>query len=118
MKSINLFCFGFGQVAESFVNKLSSENIKINLSITSREKTSQKKINQVSCNSFNLEDDRFDITGITDFQPGKPLTLIAHHSDGCSDEIVVNQSYNHNQIEWFKSGSALNCIAKVIKRLE
>ena len=43
MKSINLFCFGFGQVAESFVNKLSSENIKINLSITSREKTSQKK---------------------------------------------------------------------------
>ena len=72
MKSINLFCFGFGQVAESFVNKLSSENIKINLSITSREKTSKKKINQVSCNSFNLEDDFFDIKLIEELKKSNP----------------------------------------------
>jgi len=61
------------------------------------------------------EDDRFDITGITDFQPGKSLTLIVYHSDGSTDAIVVNQSYNQNQIEWFKSGSALNSLAKAKK---
>ena len=64
------------------------------------------------------EDDRFDITGITDFQPGESLTLIAHHSDCSTDAILVNQSYNHNQIEWFKSGSALNCLAKAEKHME
>ncbi len=58
------------------------------------------------------EDDRFDIIEIKDFQPGKSLTLIAQHSDGSIDNIVVNQSYNQNQIEWFKSGSALNSLAK------
>jgi aconitate hydratase len=58
------------------------------------------------------EDDRFDLTGITDFQLGKSLHLIVHHSDSSTDSIVVNHSYNQNQIEWFKSGSALNSIAK------
>lgn len=63
------------------------------------------------------EDDRLDITGITDFQPGETLTLIAHHSDSSTDAIVVNQSYNQNQIEWFKSGSALNSLAKAEKHM-
>ena len=61
------------------------------------------------------EDDRFDIIGITDFQPGKYLRFIAHHSDSSTDAIKVNQSYNQNQIEWFKSGSALNSLAKAKK---
>ena len=54
---------------------------------------------------------------ITDFQPEKSLNLIVHHSDGNSEAIVVNQSYNQNQIEWFKSGSALNSLAKAEKHL-
>jgi len=37
-----------------------------------------------------LEDDRFDINGLTNFQSGKPLMLIAHHTDGNFNEIVVN----------------------------
>ena len=65
-----------------------------------------------------LEDDSFDITGLTEFQPGKQLTLTAHHSDGSSDEIRVNHSCNQNQIDWFKSGSALNGIAEVERPLE
>lgn len=56
------------------------------------------------------EDDRFDITGLTTFAPGTPLTLIAHHSDGSSDSITVNHTYNEQQIEWFKAGSALNIL--------
>ena len=34
---MNLFCFGFGQVARNFVKKLISENIELKLSFTSRK---------------------------------------------------------------------------------
>ena len=58
------------------------------------------------------ENDTFDIVGLTDFTPGKPLTLVIKHSDGSSDSISVNHSYNEQQIEWFKAGGALNIIRK------
>lgn len=56
------------------------------------------------------EDDTFDINGLTSFIPGQPLTVVAHHKDGSSSEIVANHTYNEQQIEWFKSGGALNVI--------
>jgi aconitate hydratase len=56
------------------------------------------------------EDDTFDILGLTDFQPGKPLQIRLHHADGDTDLITVNHTYNEGQIEWFKAGSALNLI--------
>ena len=58
------------------------------------------------------EDDTFDISGLTTFSPGVPLALIAYHRDGSTDEIVVNHTFNENQIEWFKAGSALNLISQ------
>lgn len=56
------------------------------------------------------EDDTFDILGLTSFAPNVPLTLVIHHSNGSSEEIKVNHSYNEQQIEWFKAGGALNII--------
>lgn len=56
------------------------------------------------------EDDTIDIIGLTEFAPGKPLKAVLHHKDGSSDEIVLNHTYNHQQIEWFKAGGALNVI--------
>ncbi|HMX05804.1 MAG TPA: aconitase family protein, partial [Chitinophagales bacterium] len=56
------------------------------------------------------EDDNIDIIGLTTFSPGQPLTLRLHHSNGSSDDIIVNHTYNAQQIEWFKAGSALNLI--------
>ncbi|MFA5218598.1 MAG: aconitase family protein, partial [Bacteroidales bacterium] len=63
---------------------------------------------------FNLirEDDTFDILGLTTFAPGVPLQLVAYHRDGTTDPIQVNHTYNENQIEWFKAGSALNLIRR------
>lgn len=58
------------------------------------------------------EDDTFDIIGLTDFAPGKQLTVVLHHADGTTDEFAVNHTYNHQQIEWFKAGSALNLIRR------
>jgi aconitate hydratase len=58
------------------------------------------------------EDDSIDIVGLTEFAPGKPLTVILHHADGGTDAFTVNHTYNEQQIEWFKAGGALNIIRK------
>jgi aconitate hydratase len=56
------------------------------------------------------EDDQLSLVDIAEFAPGTPLTLKLTHADGSSEEIKVNHSYNAQQIEWFRSGSALNLI--------
>jgi len=58
------------------------------------------------------EDDSIDIIGLTEFAPDKALTLVLNHSDGSQDSIMVNHSYNEQQIEWFKAGGALNIIRR------
>lgn len=58
------------------------------------------------------EDDKIDITGLKEFTPGKPLSVILHHNDGTWTTIFANHSFNESQIEWFKAGSALNLIRK------
>jgi aconitate hydratase len=60
------------------------------------------------------EDDTIDVLGLTTFAPGTPLTLVFTHSDGTSDTILANHTYNQQQIEWFKEGAALNIIKKHI----
>lgn len=57
-----------------------------------------------------LENDTIDIIDLEIFAPGKPLTLVIYHDDSSKDEIKTNHTYNENQIEWFKAGSALNLI--------
>lgn len=56
------------------------------------------------------ENDNIDILGLTSFAPGQPLTIDLNHADGTKDTIVANHSYNAQQIEWFRSGGALNVI--------
>ncbi len=58
-----------------------------------------------------LEDDTINFLDLTDFAPGKPLTLEFVHADGSKDIIMANHTYNASQVEWFKAGSALNLIA-------
>ena len=58
------------------------------------------------------EDDTFNFVDLKDFSPGKQITIEVVHSDGSKDLIKANHSYNSQQIEWFKEGSALNLIKK------
>ena len=60
MNKLKLFCFGFGQVAECFVNKLISEKKDLNLSITSRQETHQIEFNNLKINSYMFNKDKFD----------------------------------------------------------
>lgn len=56
------------------------------------------------------EDDRIDVLGLKDLAPGKQLQVRLNHADGTTETFAVNHTYNANQIEWFKAGSALNLI--------
>ncbi len=56
------------------------------------------------------EGDRFDILGLSAFTPGCQFTLVLHHADGSEEKALLNQTYNAQQWEWFKAGSALNKI--------
>ncbi|WP_426294624.1 aconitate hydratase [Dyadobacter endophyticus] len=60
------------------------------------------------------EDDTIDIVGLETFAEGQPLTIVLHHNDGTNEEFPVNHTYNAQQIEWFKAGSALNIIRKSV----
>ena len=56
------------------------------------------------------EDDTFNFVDLEQFAPGKQLTLEAIHADGTKDMIMLNHTYNDQQIDWYKAGSALNLI--------
>ncbi|APZ47219.1 aconitate hydratase [Polaribacter reichenbachii] len=59
-----------------------------------------------------LEDDTFNFTDLNEFAPDKQLTLEIVHTDGSTDTIKLNHTYNKAQIDWYKEGSALNLIKK------
>jgi aconitate hydratase len=56
------------------------------------------------------EDDRLSLIDLKDFAPAKDITLRLRHADGSTDDIICNHTYNEQQIEWYKAGSALNLI--------
>ena len=55
-------------------------------------------------------DDTFNFRDLKEFAPGRQLILEIVHTDGSVDTIRLNHTYNAQQIEWFKAGSALNLI--------
>ncbi len=73
------------------------------LALTFRTKSDYDKIK---------EEDNFEIVDLNNFSPKKSLQIKIIHKDFSSELIVVNHTYNKNQIEWFKAGSALNLIAE------
>ena len=61
------------------------------------------------------EDDVFETVDLHEFSEGKPIHIKAKHADGSEDVIECNHTYNENQIEWFRAGSALNKIKEANK---
>jgi aconitate hydratase len=58
------------------------------------------------------EDDVIETLDLDNFAEGRAVKLRLTHSDGSVDDIITNHTYNSNQIEWFRAGSALNLIKK------
>ena len=65
-------------------------------------------------NDYDLikEDDLFNFIDLDSFSPGKQISIEIVHSDGSKDLIMADHTYNAQQIEWYKEGSALNLIKK------
>ena len=65
-------------------------------------------------NDYDLvqEDDTFNFVDLQDFSPNKQITVELVHRNGKVDIIKTNHTYNKQQIEWYKEGSALNLIKK------
>ena len=62
-----------------------------------------------------LEDDLISIIGLKELSPGKPVTCILHHNYGTEEVLLLQHSYNESQLEWFRSGSALNILRSVTR---
>jgi aconitate hydratase len=58
-----------------------------------------------------LEDDTFNFIDLDAFSANKPIHLELCHSNGELELIKLNHTFNEQQIEWFKAGSALNLIS-------
>ena len=56
------------------------------------------------------QDDKISIYGFNTMSPGKNLMIHLQHADGTDNYIEVAHTYNQAQIEWVRSGSALNKI--------
>ncbi|GAO29534.1 aconitate hydratase [Geofilum rubicundum] len=56
------------------------------------------------------EDDTLNLIDLADFAPDRPITVELEHANGTKDTFKTLHTYNEQQIEWFKAGSALNLI--------
>lgn len=89
-------------IARSFA-RIHETNLKKQgvLALTFADKSDYDKI---------LEDDHISITGLLDISPGNPVSCVLHHSSGDNDTISLSHSYSESQLEWFRTGSALNTL--------
>ena len=60
MSKTKIFCFGFGQVAESFINKLIEEKKDFDFSVTSRKDTHTIELNNFKITSYLFNKEKFD----------------------------------------------------------
>ncbi len=58
------------------------------------------------------ESDTFNFVDLKYFAPEKQLTIEVVHADGSKNAIKVNHTYNAQQIDWYRAGSALNLISR------
>ncbi len=56
------------------------------------------------------EDDTINLIDLESFAPDRPLTVELVHANGQKESFKALHTYNAQQIEWFRAGSALNLI--------
>ena len=102
MKNINIFCFGFGQVAKNFISKLNIEKYNINLSTTSRNETSIKKLDNINYKSYQFDANIFDPEISVEI---KKATHILISTPPESEEYIIKNFskilQTNSLLEWF-----------------
>ena len=107
MKGINIFCFGFGQVAKNFIKKLSIEQYNINLSATSRNKSSKKIFNGINYNSYLFNSENFDQNLVVKLKEADHI-LVSIPPENQEDLVVKNFSkfIENSKVKWITYLSA------------
>ena len=102
MENINIFCFGFGQVAKSLIRKLYSEKYSFNLTTTTRQNTCKKKFEKIQYKCLQFDGDNFDIDIIEELK--KATHILVSTPPEAEDYIIKNFSKyleNNNSLKWF-----------------
>ena len=101
MKNINIFCFGFGQVAKSFLTKIDLENYKINLSITSRNETAKKNFNGISYHNYFLDGEKYDQDLISNLKKSDHILISIPPIEG-SDIVfkMFSKLIEDSKVKW------------------
>ena len=101
MKDINIFCFGFGQVAKNFIKKLSIEQYNINLSATSRSESSKKIFNGINYNSYLFNSEKFDQNLVVKLKEADHI-LVSIPPENQEDLVVKNFSkfIENSKVKW------------------
>ncbi|MDC6474011.1 oxidoreductase [Candidatus Pelagibacter ubique] len=107
MKDINIFCFGFGQVAKNFIKKLSVEQYNINLSATSRSESSKKTFNGINYNSYLFNSDNFDQNLVVKLKEADHI-LVSIPPENQEDLVIKNFSklIESSKVKWITYLSA------------
>ena len=107
MKDINIFCFGFGQVAKNFIKKLSIEQYNINLSATSRNKSSKKIFNGINYNSYLFHSEKFDQNLVVKLKEADHI-LVSIPPENQEDLVIKNFSkfIESSKVKWITYLSA------------
>jgi nucleoside-diphosphate-sugar epimerase len=107
MKEVNIFCFGFGQVAKNFIKKINTKNIKINLTVTSRETTNKGVFDGIEYYSFQFSQDSFDKNLIKNLESSNYILVSIAPISG--EDIVIKNFQNifdEKKIKWLTYLSA------------
>ena len=107
MKKINIFCFGFGQVAKNFIKKLSIEKYNINLSTTSRSESSKKTFKGINYNSYSFNSEKFDHNLVVKLKEADHI-LVSIPPENQEDLVVKNFSkfLKNSKVKWITYLSA------------
>jgi nucleoside-diphosphate-sugar epimerase len=107
VKNINIFCFGFGQVAKNFISKINLENYIINLSTTSRDKTSRKNFNGVNYQSYYFNSEKYDDSLVSKLKEAEYILVSVPPKEG-EDIVVKNFSkfIESSKVKWITYLSA------------
>ena len=107
MKQINIFCFGFGQVAKNFIKKLSIEKYNINLSTTSRSESSKENFKGINYNSYLFNSEKFDQNLLVKLKEADHI-LVSIPPENQEDLVVKNFSkfLESSKVKWITYLSA------------
>jgi len=109
MEKINIFCFGFGQVAKNFIKKINAKNIDFALSATSRESSKKKNFSGIEYNSFQFSEHTFDTNLIKSLESSNYILISIAPINGI--DIVIKNFQNilkKKKVKWLTYLSATN----------